>query len=174
LPCSWLPGASYAGELLGLRCRDVDLLHGTLTVAATRVRTMGGTMVDKTPKSEAGMRTVAIPAHVLVELGQHLDHHVASEADALVLPLVTIPLAAADNDLNAARIEQLGAGVTVYERDRSATTIGTAIRAVLGDPSYRDTARRVAAEIAMLPPLTDAVPLVERLATERGPLLSSV
>jgi integrase len=38
-------------ELLGLRRRDVDTLHGTVSVVVTRTKTMAGTMVDKAPRS---------------------------------------------------------------------------------------------------------------------------
>ena len=56
------------GELLGLRRRDVDLLHGSVSVAVTRTKLMSGEMIDKAPKSDAGRRTVAVPSHVLPAL----------------------------------------------------------------------------------------------------------
>lgn len=58
------------GELLGLRREDIDTLHGTLRV--TRA---------KTP---AGIRTVAIPPHVIPLVEEHLHLHVAADAKALV------------------------------------------------------------------------------------------
>ena len=61
------------GELLGLRLRDVDLLHGTVTVTLTRTVTMASAMLEKTPKTDAGRRTVAIPANVLPVLAEHLE-----------------------------------------------------------------------------------------------------
>jgi len=72
------------GELLGLRRRDIDLLHGTITVAMTRVKTMAGTMVDKTPKTDAGRRTIAVPRNVVSEITSHLEDHVGSDPDSLV------------------------------------------------------------------------------------------
>jgi integrase len=47
------------GEIAGLRWQDVDLDAGFVTIAATRV-TIGWRVVEETPKSEAGERTVAI------------------------------------------------------------------------------------------------------------------
>jgi integrase len=72
------------GELLGLRRGNVDLLHGTLTVAATRVKMMSGEMVDKAPKSSAGVRTLAVPPHVTPLLVAHLEHFVDADGDALI------------------------------------------------------------------------------------------
>ena len=47
------------GELLGLRRRDVDLLHGALSVTVTRTKLMSGEMIDNAPKSDAARRTVS-------------------------------------------------------------------------------------------------------------------
>jgi integrase len=72
-------------ELLGLRRRDVDLLHGTLSVAVTRTKTMAGEMIEKAPKSEAGRRTVAIPSNVVPALTAHLERYVGSDPDSAVI-----------------------------------------------------------------------------------------
>ena len=73
------------GELLGLRRRDVDLLHGTVTVTLTRTVTMASAMLEKTPKTDAGGRTVAIPANVLPVLAEHLERFTPAGPDAPVL-----------------------------------------------------------------------------------------
>ena len=73
------------GELLGLRRKDVDLLHGEISVRATRVKTMGGRIVEKEPKTKAGTRSVAIPPNVLADLKRHMDQYVGPGPDALVL-----------------------------------------------------------------------------------------
>ena len=73
------------GELLGLRRRDVDLLRGALTVEQSRTFTRDGRSLVKEPKSTAGRRTIAVPAHVLPALADHLARFTASEPDALVL-----------------------------------------------------------------------------------------
>jgi MGT family glycosyltransferase len=54
------------------------------------------------------------------------------------VPLVLLPQAA-DQPLNAARVERLGAGVRV--RDPTAATIRAAVERVLADPSYTRAAR---------------------------------
>lgn len=86
------------------------------------------------------------------------------------LPLVTIPLAGADQLANAGRIEATGAGVTISEGDRSAIAIRAGIRAILKESTYRDAARKIRDSIAILPPLTDAAELIERLGEERRPI----
>ncbi len=65
------------GELLGLECRHVDLLHRTLRVDQQQVELNDGTLVVGAPKTEAGVRTVALPAFLIPELEIHLAHFAA-------------------------------------------------------------------------------------------------
>ncbi|HVA43462.1 MAG TPA: tyrosine-type recombinase/integrase [Acidimicrobiales bacterium] len=60
------------GELFGLRRRDVDLLQARITVRRKRLRLSSGQVIEDEPKSEAGRRTVAIPAQLVAELEAHL------------------------------------------------------------------------------------------------------
>ncbi|MGH9108835.1 MAG: site-specific integrase [Acidimicrobiales bacterium] len=69
------------GELLGLRRRDVDVLHGTLTVDVTRVVGIHGNAFQKDPKTVAGKRTLAVPENVLPDLRRHLDTYVGPYPD---------------------------------------------------------------------------------------------
>jgi len=72
------------GELLALRRRHIDLLHGRLTVAEQAQELRDGTVWFGPPKTEAGRRTVAVPPHVLPELEFHLDSYVGTGPDALL------------------------------------------------------------------------------------------
>ncbi|WP_276969487.1 tyrosine-type recombinase/integrase [Ferrimicrobium acidiphilum] len=72
------------GELLGLRRKDVDLKHGTVRVETTRQQLRDGTVVVGPPKSQAGLRTVAVPPHITLALVKHLDCYVSPEPDALL------------------------------------------------------------------------------------------
>jgi len=72
------------GELLALRRRHLDPLHGTLTVAEQTQRLAGGVVISGPPKTAAGVRTVTIPGPVLVDVIAHLATGVGSAADALV------------------------------------------------------------------------------------------
>lgn len=83
------------------------------------------------------------------------------------IPVVSVPLGGADNAERAARVEALGVGVVVREHERSAAAIRDGLARVLGEPRFRDAARRLAASLDGLPPLAEAATLVERLAAER-------
>jgi UDP:flavonoid glycosyltransferase YjiC (YdhE family) len=85
------------------------------------------------------------------------------------LPLVVVPLFG-DQPANAARIEAAGAGVAVwpdpaapYEAIRSSidpVALRTAVEQVLGEPGYRQTARRLADEMAAHPPTDEALAMI--------------
>jgi integrase len=65
-------------ELVSLRWTEVDLDRKTIAVIRTLTRTEGGQIVEGTPKSEAGVRTIAISdelAAVLVEHRRVIDEH---------------------------------------------------------------------------------------------------
>jgi UDP:flavonoid glycosyltransferase YjiC (YdhE family) len=87
------------------------------------------------------------------------------------LPVVSVPIAAADNVPNAIRLEMLGAGRAVVDPDRTVDDIASALTQVLRDPLYRRNARKVADEIAALPPPSHVVTLLEALATSQAPVI---
>lgn len=58
------------GELLGLKWGDIDLEAETLTVSRSLTE-VGGSIVEKTPKSRRGSRTILMPKFVVQELKQH-------------------------------------------------------------------------------------------------------
>jgi integrase len=66
------------GELAGLTRADLDLDSETVYVRRGVVR-MPGEFVAGDPKSNAGLRPVSIPPHLIDELHYHLDHHVLEE-----------------------------------------------------------------------------------------------
>lgn len=78
------------GELAELRRRDLDLRNGVIHVRRGVVRIKGedGHMVNVvgTPKTDAGVRDVAIPPHLVPLLKAHLEEHVAFGKDALLFP----------------------------------------------------------------------------------------
>jgi UDP:flavonoid glycosyltransferase YjiC (YdhE family) len=82
------------------------------------------------------------------------------------LPLVLVPIAA-DQPQNARRCDALGLA-TVLDVDRLDPTITrAAVRNVLADPSYRQHAEAVRAEIEALPGPEQAVIYLERLAARQ-------
>jgi len=161
------------GELLGLRRRDVDLLRGTVTVSVTRTKTMAGTMVEKAPKTEAGRRTVVIPANIIDPLTHHLGRYVAPDPDALVLGLGYKPLRTAwDNarrtigrsDLHLHDLRHSGltwaaaTGATVAELMHRAGHASPAA-ALRYQHATEDRDRVLADAMAALAPTADVVPL---------------
>jgi integrase len=72
------------GELLALRRADLDVLHRTVRIERGMHQLADGTLMVGPPKTEAGRRSVAIPPHLVPEVGAHLEQFVAVDADALV------------------------------------------------------------------------------------------
>jgi MGT family glycosyltransferase len=66
------------------------------------------------------------------------------------IPQVLVPQGA-DNFTNATRCIAAGVGRRLMPEDLNADSLREAVRTVLDDPSYRDAAKRVAAEIAAMP-----------------------
>ena len=62
-----------AGELRGLRRRDVDLLRRTIVVTQQLVDARGGGFDVRALKTKKSRRSVAIPPHVAKVLASHLD-----------------------------------------------------------------------------------------------------
>src|SRR5581483_6614700 len=77
-------GGLRRGELLGLKRRDIDLLHRTVTVRIQRQEAKKGTHLIGPPKSDAGKRAFVLPSALIPEVEAHLDRWVATEADAYV------------------------------------------------------------------------------------------
>ncbi|HYI17804.1 MAG TPA: glycosyltransferase [Solirubrobacteraceae bacterium] len=78
------------------------------------------------------------------------------------VPQVLVPLFV-DGPANAARVVGLGAGLAVGGADAVPGELAAAVEAVLGDPAYRAGAAALAGEIAALPPIDDAVALLQSL-----------
>lgn len=87
LLASWC--AMRFGELAELRRMDVDLADEVIRIRRGVVRVKrdeGIKFVVTTPKSDAGVRDVAIPPHLLPALKNHLSKHVGKERDSLLFP----------------------------------------------------------------------------------------
>lgn len=73
------------GELAELRRRDLDLSNARLRIRRGVVRVNGVTIVGS-PKTDAGIRDVAIPPHLVPALREHLDKFSQVGRDGLVFP----------------------------------------------------------------------------------------
>jgi integrase len=72
-------------KLTELRRKDIDLRDEVIRVRRAVVRVGGGFQVG-TPKSDAGIRDVAIPPHLIPAIETHLTRHVTKGPEALVFP----------------------------------------------------------------------------------------
>jgi len=83
LLASWC--ALRFGETIELRRRDIDLSSEMIRVRRAAVR-VGGEYQITTPKSDASIRDVTIPPHLIPVIEEHLSKHVGSHRDCLLFP----------------------------------------------------------------------------------------
>lgn len=69
------------GEYAGLRVADLDFLVKTVTINTQRTRGVGGRMVERMPKSEAGRRTLSVPPALMELFAAHLKRRGVTAAD---------------------------------------------------------------------------------------------
>jgi integrase len=72
------------GELFGLQRRHIDLGARTVSVEQQVKYLADGRLLLGSPKTEAGRRTVSIPANLIPELESHLEQFVGGADDAWV------------------------------------------------------------------------------------------
>jgi UDP:flavonoid glycosyltransferase YjiC (YdhE family) len=87
-------------------------------------------------------------------------------AMAAAVPLAVVPFFA-DQPANAQRIAELGAGIELPSGLEAIPELPDAIGALLHDRTYARRAGLVAADIAELPPVDDAVGMLEDVALGR-------
>lgn len=131
------------GEMIALRRRDFDLTRGEdghlihavmhITRAVSRPRDSEGvrTSIEDTPKSDAGRRTIALPAGLLGALDGHLDEHAQEGEDGLLFP------GANGGFLGPSTLYGVTPGVRSYGREGKRTTEGRGwnrARAIAGRP----------------------------------------
>jgi integrase len=78
--------ALRVGELRALRQVNLDLLHRTVSVVEQYQQLGDGTLVLGPPKSDAGVRTVAIPSVIVPDLEAHLAAWATAGPEHLVFP----------------------------------------------------------------------------------------
>jgi UDP:flavonoid glycosyltransferase YjiC (YdhE family) len=76
------------------------------------------------------------------------------------VPLVITPLGA-DQPMHAMRCAQLGVAEVLQPDEVTRSSLATALRRVLADPTYAARARGIRAEIAAMPPMEDAIAKLE-------------
>jgi integrase len=74
------------GETIELKRGDIDLCHEVIRIRRAAVRTKACKFEVTTPKSDASIRDVAIPPHIIPQIEAHLSKHVGSKRDSLLFP----------------------------------------------------------------------------------------
>jgi UDP:flavonoid glycosyltransferase YjiC (YdhE family) len=100
-------------------------------------------------------------------LVSHGGFNSVKEALAAGVPLVLVPIAG-DQPYCASRCQALGVSRVIGPARRNAAAIRAAVRTVLSDPSYRQSARHMRDEIRALPPAAAAVTALEQVADEHA------
>jgi UDP:flavonoid glycosyltransferase YjiC (YdhE family) len=153
-----------SGDLVG------RVLSGIRNLSVTVVATLGK-HVDPGPQPPNVRIETHVPHAALLPRCDAVVSHGGSgtliDALAAGLPQVVLPMGA-DQPLNAARVEALGAGVVLDPLRATAVEIGAAVRTVLDKPGYRAAAERVRRETLALPDAGHAVALLERLSAGSG------
>ncbi|HEY6811606.1 MAG TPA: site-specific integrase [Propionibacteriaceae bacterium] len=72
------------GELVALRARDVDLDTGLVHVVRKLAELQNGERVPGRPKSDAGLRTVALPSVLVAVVRDHLAEFPPSDPEGLI------------------------------------------------------------------------------------------
>jgi len=72
------------GEILGLRRRDIDILHSLIQIEQSRTFTRDGRSLTKSPKTAAGRRTLSVPSNVTKVIAEHLERFTSAAPEALV------------------------------------------------------------------------------------------
>lgn len=88
------------------------------------------------------------------------------------VPSVLLPMGA-DQQSNGERCADLGVAQVLDVMKATPESIRAAASMVLSDPTYRSNAERLRDEITALPDLGNAVDLLERLAADKRPLVST-
>ena len=73
------------GEVAELRRKDIDLGEGTVSISRSVGLVPGKGMLVTPPKTQSGMRTVAIPGKVIQALREHLEQFVDDDPEALLV-----------------------------------------------------------------------------------------
>ncbi len=111
---------------------------------------------------ETWWRQQDVMAHTAAMVG-HGGFGTTMQGLAAGIPMVVMPLFSFDQFLNAARVQEVGAGIAL-EGAHALAHLPEAVRSLLDNPAYADVAGELAADIAVLPPAASCVPVIEEVA----------
>jgi UDP:flavonoid glycosyltransferase YjiC (YdhE family) len=126
--------------------------------------TLGGVLA---PEAVTAPRNVTVRGYLphetvlphLAAVVTHAGMSTVATALAAGVPMVCVPQGR-DQPLNAARVQELGAGLMITA-DAAASTLANAVQRVLADPRFRTAAQRLAANAAAVGNGEQAAALVE-------------
>ena len=72
------------GEILGLRRKDIDVMHAIINIEQSRTFAMDGKSIIKQPKSAAGRRSLAAPKHLMTAAAEHMGKFTGPNPDDLI------------------------------------------------------------------------------------------
>ena len=99
----------------------------------------------------------------------HAGHGTVTASLAEGVPLIALPNPAADQPFLAAELQRRGAGIAL-EGESNPDAIRAAVREVMGNPSYRASAQRLASSIHAAPGVAGAAAELEQLARTVTPV----
>jgi UDP:flavonoid glycosyltransferase YjiC (YdhE family) len=142
------------------------LLEALSSLPVRVLLTLGGVLA---PDAVPASRNVTVRGYVsheavlphMAAVVTHAGMSTVATALAAGLPLVCVPQGR-DQPLNAARVEELGAGLMIAA-DSTPGTLANAVQRVLADPQFRAAAQRLAANTAAIGNGELAADLVETL-----------
>ena len=175
----WLAGiandAPVVAVSLGTLFGTSELYRRTVeAVLGTGATVIAATSFDLGIEHDRLITTSWVSMDRLMDRSDVLVHHggwgstvaaLATGTAAVVIPL------GADQFVNAARLDSIGAAISVDMEDIE-DIVPRSIKAVVDDPMYRLNAARLAGEIQNMPPAEDVVPIIERLGEEGPPQLN--
>jgi len=161
MPLVYLTLGTVASTMDDLRSAYRLVLDAVATLPVRAVLTTGEALdpAELAPVPDRVFATRFVPQ---AELLPHVAAVVCHGGSGTVLgtlaagvPMVVLPLFA-DQPQNAERVEAIGAGVSVDYSSATPQALATALERVLGDPSFKERARAVAADMASLPHVVEA------------------
>jgi MGT family glycosyltransferase len=134
---------------------------------AVRVLVSASQSVDLAPVPDNAAIRRFVPHAMVLPSGAvtvtHAGHGTVAASLAHGVPLVALPNPVADQPFLAATVQQLGAGLAL-DGESGPDAIRTAVKEVIGQPSYTAAAGKLAAIIQAAPGAAGAAVLLERLA----------
>ena len=129
-----------SGEVRGLRVRDLDLDIGVVHVRQAVVRLKGQLLIGP-PKTDAGVRSVSIPPHLLPALREWAARQPVRERDALLFPARDGHSPLNDSVLRVAHNKGKAAigmpGLTVHGLRHTSATLAAQLGATLAELQAR-------------------------------------